>query len=56
MKVALKTVKDQRLTKNRYYELYNEIRDRQETRYVDFALERWSLNGFLCSEFDEVEG
>jgi len=56
VKVALKTVKDQRLTKNRYYELYNEIRDRQETRYVDFALERWSLNGFLCSEFDEVEG
>ncbi len=56
VKVALKTVKDQRFTKNRYYELYNEIGDRQEARYVDFALERWSLNEFLCSEWDEVEG
>ena len=32
---------------NFYHDLYDELNNRQEQRYIDFAESRWSLKGFL---------
>jgi hypothetical protein len=34
-------------SKNYYLEMYRDINDRQERRYIQFALQRWSVSGFL---------
>ncbi len=44
-----------RYTKNRYYDLYSQICNRQEERFVEFALRRWSIDGFICTDHNAQE-
>lgn len=47
---STKKRKDKKRLKNYYLELYREINDRNEERYIEFAAQRWSLAGFLGYE------
>lgn len=44
-----------RYTKNRYYDLYSQICNWQEERFVEFALRRWSIDGFICTDHNAQE-
>lgn len=44
-----------RYTKNRYYNLYSQMCDAQEGRFVEFALRRWSITEFICTDYSEQE-
>lgn len=51
-KKALKADGYERQTKNRFYDLYSAICDAQESRFIEFSKKRWSIEGFICSDFD----
>ncbi|MRI34246.1 hypothetical protein EOPP23_14725 [Endozoicomonas sp. OPT23] len=52
---ALEELSEMRRTKNYYSSLASELCDRQEERYVKFAMERWSVDDYLGAEDDSDE-
>ncbi|WP_102155919.1 DUF262 domain-containing protein [Tsuneonella flava] len=52
-KKSIKLRKNKKRLKNYYLELYREINDRNEARYIDFAARRWSLSNYVG--FDEIK-
>lgn len=45
--LVLRSYSDQKRTKGYYLEVYKTINNKQEKRFTDFAVERWSINEYL---------
>jgi len=46
-KTAMKNLEGRQRRINFFHDLHSELNDYQEKRYIDFALKRWSLKGYL---------
>ncbi|MCF7977138.1 MAG: DUF262 domain-containing protein [Chromatiaceae bacterium] len=52
VKAAVEALEYERQTKNRFLDMYSSICDAQEDRFIKFAKKRWSIEEFICSDFD----